>query len=255
MKIKQTKSLPAIILLCAWISCSRPSPETPVQDTVAIVETVATLDSIIETTETAKPEVPIVISDSTANAINTLVNSKFEIIYTDSVNYHKVILLDYYDEYEGQAEMRESIWFFNKELSIVYGIYSYQNGAMEKPDVTEFAIRDNQIVHTKGISYSGYKEKTLTRWDVQSGGVILKWSDTFERMESIEPVPNDYIERNQVAWDVNWNTLTSTLKENEDYTSDDDIYTIYIEVPKPSELVDYKKIIIPEVIYNKLRTQ
>lgn len=253
MRIIQQKSLLAITL-CILVGCSKPSSETSMQDSLT---TVAVVDSTTETTGISRPvepETPIVISDSAANALDTFVNSQFEKIYLDTTNCYRVTLVDYYDEWEGQWELQQSTWYFNKEFSIVYGKHSSENGASEKPEVTEFAIKDDQVIYTKEISHTGYEEKTLTRWDAQKGGVILKWSDTFKKMESVEPVPGDYGKKTQDIWDSNLSTLKSTI-ENEEVTSGEDIYTILIETPKPAELVDYVQVIIPKVVYDKLKAQ
>lgn len=241
------------ILVFIFVGCTQPSSETSVQDSTSSVG----VDSIVETSDpiqskTPAPEAPIVISDSAANALNTLVNSQFESIYHDTANYYKVVFIDYYDEWEGQAEMKETTWYLNNEFLIVYGTYSYQNGAMEQPDVTEFAVKKDSVTATKEFSLTGYEEKALTRWAVQKGGVILKLY--FEQIKSIAPVPVDYGEEIQKTWDINLTTLRSTVI-SEDLSADQEIYTILKEVPKPAELMDYTKWIIPKVVYDQLKAE
>lgn len=246
------KKIAAISVLCAVIGCSGSSSETSVKDTTQLSDSV--IDQVETKAETSNevPDVPVVISDSAANTLNSLVNAEFEIIYHDTANCYKVVFIDYFDEWEGQAEMKETTWYFSKEFSIVYGTYSYQNGAMEQPDVIEFAVKDNGVTATKEFSLTGYEEKALTRWATQKGGVILKLS--YEQIKSIEYVPVDYGDGIQKTWDINLNALRSTVI-SEDLSADQEVYTILKEVPKPAELMDYTKWIIPKVVYDKLKAE
>lgn len=254
MKIRQMKTF-ITVALCMLVGCSKPSSETAVQDTVTEVVAVDSSSKTVETIESAELETPIVISDSAANALNTSVSSEFEKIYLDTTNCYKVVWIDYYDEWEGQWELKQSTWYFTKDFSIIYGTNSYENGAMERPTEIEFVVSDNQVTYTKEIYYTGSSgDKSLTRWDAKNGGVILNWSDYFEKIESVESVPVDYGKNVQNTWDSNLSTLLNTV-ENEDLSGDEEVYSVLKEVPKPAELTDYTKLIIPKAVYNKLKAQ
>lgn len=244
------------VILIIITSCNQPSSKEEVSDSTQLpTDTVVSRDrkSVEPVTE---PEPVLIIADSTANALNALVNSKFSTLFqalADSSNYYKVQMEDYFDEYEGQAEMQKYIWYFDKEFSIVYSKYSYENGAMFKPDVTEYFSRNDSLICTIETSFVRDEDKSITVWDIQKGGVKLNWSRYSNKIETVESIVADYGKNNEASWDVNLNALKSTLAEEEPITGDEEIYIISIRKPKHAELVDYKEVIIPKAVYDKLK--
>ena len=88
---------------CLLFGCGGPPSQraSSQQDTTSAKLIV---DSVRESpVEVKKPEEvpPLVISDSSANALNVLVSAQFDKIYADSINYYKITYTDYFDEYEG----------------------------------------------------------------------------------------------------------------------------------------------------------
>jgi len=241
-----------LTILIIFNSCNQRNTKGETADSTQLgTDTVASkavnpMETVIE------PEPALVIPDSAANALNALVNSKFNSLSQDSSNYYKVEMKDYYDEYEGQDVMQKYTWYFDKEFSVVYIKYSYQNGAMFKPDVTEYIVRNNSIACTIETSFVHDDDKSITVWDIQNGGVKLNWSRSSEKVESVEPIAADYSKKNQNVLDVYLDALKSTLAEEETRT-DVEVIHISIRKPKHAGLEDYKEVIIPKVMYDKLR--
>ncbi len=257
--MKKVKYFSVLIILIFFASCNPPNSNMETTDSTQLT-TVAVPSETLNSEGTAtkpEPEPELVISDSTANALNTLVGTQFNTLYqllSDSSNYYKVEMEDYYDEYEGQDEMEKYTWYFDKEFSVVYSKYSYQNGAMFKPDVIEYIARNNSIICTIETSSIYDEDKFITIWDVQNGGVKLKYSGYSKKIESVEPLAADYSKTNQNTWDMNFDALKTTLAEEvKPRTGDEEVYTILIRKPKPAELVDYKEVIIPKALYDKLK--
>lgn len=192
MLIPPMKTSLLFITVIIVASCAKPNSKTETIDSTQLAtDTLAS--KVVNSMETViEPEPTLVISDSTANALNALVNSKFNALCQDSANYYKVEMKDYYDEYEGQDVMQKYTWYFDKEFSVVYSKYSYQNGAMFKPDVTEYIVRNKSIECTIETSFVNDDDKSITVWDIQNGGVKLNWSRYSKKAESVEPIAADY---------------------------------------------------------------
>jgi len=239
------------IIFLAIINCSQPSSKEKLNDSTHLrVDTLISKSSgTIE--EVIKPKPIPAISDSSANALNALVMSQFDKVLADSSEYYKVEMEDYYDEYEGQDEMKKYTWYFDKEFSVVYSRYSYQNGAMFKPDVVEFIARNDSIICTLETSFAYDDDIIITVWDVQNGGVKINQSRYSN--EKIESVAADYGKTNKNSRDANFDVLKSTLNEAEERKGEEEVYYISIRKPKHAELVDYKEVVIPKVVYDKLK--
>jgi hypothetical protein len=176
----KTESYLLLIILLVFTRCNQPSTKGETADsTQHSTDTVfsKTLDSV----ETAVKQEPVfVISDSAVNALNALVDSQFNALYqavADSSNhYYKVEMEDYNDDYEGQDSRLKATWYFDKNFSIVYAECGYQNGAMEKPSVIEYAVKDNQITSVKETGdFNSSGDNSFIRWDAQNGRGKLKW--------------------------------------------------------------------------------
>ena len=169
-------------------NCSQPTSKEKLSDSTQLaVDT--TSSKMLNATETAiKPEPILVITDSAANAMNALVMSLFNNVIADSSNYYKVEMKDYFGEYEGQDEMKKYTWYFDKEFSIVYSKYCYQNGAMFKPDVIEFIVRNDSIICVLETIFINDDDLVKTVWHVQKGGVTISQSRyANEKIKSVAP--------------------------------------------------------------------
>jgi hypothetical protein len=193
-----------------------------------------------------------IISDSAANALNAIIMSQFNKVVADSSKYYKVKMKDYFDEYEGQDEMKNYTWYFDKEFSIAYSKYSYQNGAMFKPDVIEFIVHNDSIICALETSFIYDDDVVTTIWHIQHDGVTVTQSRYSN--EKIESVAADYGKSKQHSWEVHFDALKSTLAEDEQLrTGDEQVYYVSIRKPKHAELVDYKDVTIPKAVYDKLK--
>lgn len=116
-------------------------------------------------------------------------------------------------------------------------------------------LTDEKISFVKNESefYGPDYGRTFTKWNVKLGGVKLNWSEYWKKVKSIEPVPDGYAANIQDECDSHLNLLTSTIEKEERITSDEDIYTVNIRVPKHAELVDYTYVTIPKAVYIKLK--
>ncbi len=247
------KSFISIAFVCVLASCTaKKTSEKLLQDSTRL--TTASLDSAVNQTN---PEPAIVISDSATQVLRALVDSRLDTVYnalSDSANFYKVELIEYYDEYEGQDEMKRYIWFFDKQFSIAYSKYSYQNGAMQNPDIKECITQNNIVTCVKESGDSNtYGNLLFTIWDAKSGGTQFDWSTYSKGVESIKPLLENYSEQVQQNWDSNLLTLQSFI-ESEEPTNDNETYLLLKEVPKHADLVDYTKVTIPKAVYHKLKS-
>jgi hypothetical protein len=256
---KQVASYTSIILIFCGVlvSCAtKTTSENTLPDTTTTITTVATLqiDSIIPIEQ---PKSVLVITDSVAKALSEIVDAKFDSLYSsisDTSLYYQVDLEDYYDEYEGQDQKKTIEWYFSKELAVVYAKYTFESGSLDQPEVTEYILRDNQILYLKKESelYGPDNGRAYRKWSSQLGGVKLNWSEYWKEIKSVDPLPDDYLKTIQEEWDANLSLLISTISK-EEQTGDEAIYYIDIRVPKHAELVDYTSVTIPKQVYKKLR--
>ncbi|MEJ0056751.1 MAG: hypothetical protein WDN75_14500 [Bacteroidota bacterium] len=246
------KTILWIALLCTVPGCTTsPRETTSAQDST--LTKVAVADSGIVTPLIPVPEKhPLVISDSNAQAINDLVNAQLEKIYADTATFYKATYIDYYDEWEGQAEMKITTWYFDKDLAVVYSNYSYQNGAMEKPDETEYVLRNDSTIGVKEDYYSAYEERLITLWTAQKGGVKLTWTTYSNAIKSAAPIPDDYAAKTQDSWNSSFDLLKSILAAGPIEPDSRGICTILEEKPKQAELTDYTRMTIPKIVVDKL---
>lgn len=250
------KTCISLLCLCLMFSCSpTTSTETTLQDTTATATLTDTASLVISKTS----EPVFSIADSAAVALKAIVDSKFETMFqalADSANYYKVVYEDYFDEWEGQAEMKRTTWFFDKELNAVYIKFSYENGAMEKPDVSEYLATNNIITAARNESdFETPRNRAFTVWSAETDGLVVNWSSYSEEAESIEPLPKDFAKDSQGWWDSYMDDLKSLTNDEEHLIKGDDVYTILVETPKPAELMDYTKLIIPKAVYDKVRAE
>ncbi|HOX81524.1 MAG TPA: hypothetical protein PLJ60_05125 [Chryseolinea sp.] len=260
--MKTIFSIAFLTVLTILFSCTKnTSRETTHQDTIPEIivsapENVVSVDSTVA--EEVKPELALIISDSTANALSTFVDAKFDTLYqalADTSNYYKAILEDYFDEYEGQDQKKIIESYFNKKLMLVYIKYTFESGSLDQPEITEYILTDEKISSVKNESefYGPDNGRTFTKWNVQLGGVKLNWSEYWKEVKSLDPVPDGYAAKIQDECDSHLSLLKSTLDEEENFTGDENIYTISIRVPKRAELVDYTEVTIPKAVYHKLK--
>lgn len=249
-------SIAHILLL---IGCaSKPKQETPAQDTL-LIDSIAAHEELITTiTEPlAKPE-PLIVTDSTANALKNLVDAKFDSLYqliSDTSLFYKVELEDYYDEYEGQDQKKTIEWYFTKSLALVYIHYTFESGSLDQPEVTEYIISNEKISAIKKETrlYGPDSGRKFTKWDSQHGGAILNWSEYWKEVRTVESITDDHLTRIRDEHDSNLSLLQTTLDKENLMTSDEEVYSIKIQVPKHADLVDYTYVTIPKIVYNKLR--
>lgn len=252
------KLILALIILTFFIGCSpKPSTELMVQDTVKI-DSIALQEDAIESIELLPAPEPIIVTDSTANLLKNLVDAKFDSLYqliNDTSLFYKVELEDYYDEYEGQDQKKMIKWFFDKSLELVYVNYIFESGSLDQPEVTEYYIKDGEISSIKKESelYGPDSGRKFTKWNNQSGGVILNWSEYWKEVRTVESITDDHLNRIRDEHDSNLSLLKTTLDKEDLITSDEEVYSIEIRVPKHAELVDYTYVTIPKAVYNKLR--
>jgi len=245
------------LLICVLAGCTqKTTSENLLQDTTTIVPNVATIqvDSVITIEQ---PKIILVITDSVAKALSEIIDAKFDTLYnslSDTSLYYQVALEDYFDEYEGQDQKKTIEWYFTKELSVVYAKYTFESGSMDQPEITEYILKDNQILYVKNDSrlYGPDNGRTYSKWNSQLGGVKLNWSEYWKEIKSVDPLPNDYLRIIQEEWNSNMRLLVSMIS-NEEQTGDEAIYYIDIRVPKHAELVDYTSVTIPKQVYKKLR--
>lgn len=252
------KLILALIILTFFIGCSpKPSTESMVQDTVKI-DSIALQEDVIESIELLPAPEPIIVTDSTANLLKNLVDATFDSLYqliNDTSLFYKVELEDYYDEYEGQDQKKMIKWFFDKSLELVYVNYIFESGSLDQPEVTEYYIKDGEISSIKKESelYGPDSGRKFTKWNNQSGGVILNWSEYWKEVRTVESITDDHLNRIRDEHDSNLSLLKTTLGKEDPITSDEEVYSIEIRVPKHAELVDYTYVTIPKAVYNKLR--
>ena len=261
------KQLPIAFLICTVIanSCAPPGSNSPKTEEPVAADTAsltlvaqhetAHVDSAVVASPPKGP--PLVLSDSSSSALNDLVSAQFERVYkelADSANYYKVSMADYFDEYEGQNEIWFTTWYFDKAFSIVYARHTDQTGGMERPYVTEYIIREGSIVCVKEDSDDSGKayERTVVLWDRQAGCVRMGIKSYGNPVISKEPMVANYAATTQKSWEVNLSTLKQTLEKGGDQDPVSDTYSIRIEEPKPSELLDYTEVTIPKPVYDKL---
>lgn len=250
------------IIFCAafiqlLINCNtKTTSENSLQDTITTITKVDTIqiDSVIPIEQ---PKPVLVITDSVAKALSEMVDAKFDSLYSsisDTSLYYQVDLEDYYDEYEGQDQKKTIEWYFSKELAVVYAKYTFESGSLDQPEVTEYILRDNQILYLKKESelYGPDNGRAYRKWSSKLGGVKLNWSEYWKEIKSVDPIPDDYLKNIQEEWDANLDLLITTISK-EEQTSDEAIYYIDIRVPKHAELVDYTSVTIPKQVYKKLR--
>lgn len=252
------KLILALIILTFFIGCSpKPSTESMVQDTVKI-DSIALQEDVIESIELLPAPEPIIVTDSTANLLKNLVDATFDSLYqliNDTSLFYKVELEDYYDEYEGQDQKKMIKWFFDKSLELVYVNYIFESGSLDQPEVTEYYIKDGEISSIKKESelYGPDSGRKFTKWNNQSGGVILNWSEYWKEVRTVESITDDHLNRIRDEHDSNLSLLKTTLGKEDPITSDEEVYSIEIRVPKHAELVDYTYVTIPKAVFNKLR--
>jgi hypothetical protein len=203
-------------------------------------------------------EPPIEISDSTSKALNDVVNEQFDslfLVLADSASYYRVALTDYFDEWEGQNEGWHTIWYFDKEFNAVYSRYIHESGTLEGRDVKEYGLKDNRIVFAREDTNptNEYEERTITLWDAKAGGVQMIKSLNTKKMSVGTALPGDYEINSQKDWDSGLDKLKDFLNTDAGKTENDDIYTVLLQVPKPAELMDYTRVIIPKPVYNKFK--
>lgn len=245
-----------LISISALVSCTnKTTSENTLPDTTTITTLAATqTDSAIPIEQ---PKLILVITDSVAKALSEMVDAQFDTLYkslSDTSLYYQVSVEDYYDEYEGQDQKKTIEWYFNKELAVVYAKYTFESGSLDQPEVTEYILRDNQILYLKKESelYGPDNGRAYCKWSSQLGGVKLNWSEYWKEIKSVDPLPNDYIQIIQKEWDATMRLLVSTISK-EEQTGDESIYYIDIRVPKHADLVDYTSVTIPKQVYKKLR--
>jgi len=128
---------------------------------------------------------------------------------------------------------------------------------MDKPDVVEYILKNNVVICTKEDIYDlgEVQARTSIIWDAQSGGVRLTYSTNDHKIVSQEVITDDYSKASNSTLEVDYNLL-ETMLDMEGYSPPDgkEIYTILKEVPKEAELVDYTMVIIPKVMYDKLKS-
>jgi hypothetical protein len=250
--------IPGLTLLCIFGCAAKHSTETLVQDTLKTDSVTLVEDVVAEVIEPLPKPEPIIVTDSTANALRNLVDAKFDSLYqlvTDSSVFYKVELEDYYDEYEGQDQKKMIEWYFDKSLALVYVHYTFESGSLDQPEVTDYFISNDKIFTLKKEArlYGPDSGRKFTKWDSQYGGVILNWSEYWKEVKSVESIPDDYLKTIQEEYETNLSLLITTLDKEELITSDEEVYSIEIREPKHAELVDYTYVTIPKVVYNKLR--
>ncbi|CAN5469404.1 hypothetical protein BH09BAC3_BH09BAC3_37170 [soil metagenome] len=247
------KTISLCFLIYLVLACSAP----PSQETASLQDTTAAALS----TDSVRPDVtdvlekpkeqPLTISDSSASRLNDLVTSQFAKFYADSANYYKVVLTDYFDEYEGQDEMTITTWYYDQDFSIAYSRKSYQNGAMRLPDIDEYLLKDNSIVSAKG-ERDDRGDKEFLRWDVEAGGIILVWSSVFDKIQSSKAIRSDYLKVSQAAWTASMEALPYELDKEKIVKDDGNMITLLTENRKPSELMDYTRVTISKVLFDRL---
>ncbi|NOS91412.1 MAG: hypothetical protein HOP30_05790 [Cyclobacteriaceae bacterium] len=240
------------IILFVFANCGQPSTKEKLSDSTQLPVDTITSKSIDATEKEINASPTLIIADSATNALNALVMSLFNNVIADSSNYYKVEMKDYFDEYEGQDEMKKYTWYFDSEFSIAYSKYSYQNGAMFKPDVIEFIARNDSIICVLETSFINDDDVVKTAWHIQNGGVTVTQSKYSN--EKIESIAADYGKSKQDSWEAHFDALKSTLVEDEQPKSgNEQVYFLSIRKPKHAELVDYKEVIIPKAVYDKLK--
>jgi len=247
----KTEKCLLFITLIIFAGCNQPGTKGDTTDSTQLTTESVPLETLRPAETIVKSEPTPVISDSAANALNAFVASQFKNVLADSSKYYKVEMEDYYDEYEGQDEMKKYTWYFDKEFSIAYCKYSYQNGAMFKPDVIEFIARNDSVICTRETSFVYDEDVITTLWDVQNGGVTINQSRYSD--EKIESIATDYGKTKQNSWEVHLDALKGALENDEEpRTGDEDVYYIMNRRPKHAELVDYTEVIIPKAVYDRL---
>ncbi len=247
------KTISFCFLAYVVLACSAP----PSQETASLKDTtVAALstDSVkpepIDVVEKPKEQL-LTISDSSTSRLNDLVTSQFAKFYADSANYYKVVLTDYFDVYEGQNEMTITTWYNDRDFAIAYYRKSYQNGAMGFPDIDEYLLKDNVIISAKGErDDSGDKE--FLRWDVEAGGVIIVWSRALDKIQSSKAIRSNYLKDSQAAWTASMEALPYELDKEKIVEDDGNMITLLTEKRKPSELMDYTRVTISKVLFDRL---
>ena len=150
--------------------------------------------------------------------------------------------------------MRLNTWYLDKDFSIVYSMHNWEDDSMDEPDVDEFLVRDKLIICAKADYQGEYSTRKILLWDSQAGNVELAVSTYDRKTKSKGPIPADYITKSQEEWTARLTILVSDLDEEKVDNLDSEIYTLTTETPKPPDLKDYTLLVIPKIVFKKLKS-
>ena len=251
MKLRPTK-LAVIVLVFFLSGCSSSGTKesTTSQDTITSNAT----DSITNSTTEAKP---IVVSEAKVTSLGGILIEQFEKVYkdvADTSTYIKVMLFDYYNEYEGQDEAWEAELYFDKAFSLRFFSQIHVTGVDGGDDIKEYIV-DNNVIIAGRERYPYYEnerdEKTIIHWH-DSSGVIQ--SKTTYRGTTHEPLQDDYKIKQFKSVEKKLSSVINVLHKGELLSETEDSFSvIIIEEKENSDLIDSTRVIVPKIIYKHLK--
>jgi hypothetical protein len=237
-----TNTLKVVMLLLILHSCSSSGSK----------ENTASQDTLTTNTDSVAVAPPIVISQSDVSELEAKVNEQFEKIYkdiADTTNYLKVLLQDNYNEYEGQDEHWETELYYDKEFSLRY-FKEVNHSGSGSGNIKEYIIENRMIVWGREKEMSRSDQESITLWSDQPG--VIKSNTSDPRKPVNESIQDAY--KTQRYNDINAHLCSISNVLNNGVTNETkDSYSAIIKEDKENDLTDSTKVMVPKVLYKKLK--
>jgi hypothetical protein len=269
--------LTSTILIALW-QCSSATSGKAKQDSTAV----AVKDSVV----TEAPVQPVAVVD------NRTLKEKLDEIFAsgypsglDSTQHMKLVIQTSYNDYEGQSQGWHAELYFDKSFSpkffrelhrYGYSIFPSEAGwyfdraftpeyykdesdtdeSPSRPEIKEYVIAGDSIVstHEETSFYNDLKSgRSVITWNAREGGVKSSWSYDSSVLLNV-PVESNYKKDLIEEWSYTMQELKKVLKKGSVMDEDDDI--LFVQLTKTKEnndLLDSTNVIIPRVLYNRLR--